>query len=316
MRSFRLGMFLASSLVLFLCAFAWAGPKEKELAVTYVKAPLNVPSILEKRLGIFEKAFAPEGVTVVYPELMAGPQQTQAMAAGSVQIAHCLGGASALMAAAEGVDLKILGIYSRAPGAFVILAKDPAIRRVSDLKGRKVAGPKGTVLHQLFVAALKREGMGVSDATFVPMGLPEGVAALLSGGVDAALAAGPAVAKAQEQGARILTDGRGLVEATTVIAAAGPFLREHPDRMRLFLKAHRSALTRMKERPEEALELTAEETGLTPAEVKAMLPLYDFDPTVRVSDMRDLAATQDFLLENGLMRRRVDLEALVLRKGF
>jgi sulfonate transport system substrate-binding protein len=220
------------------------------------------------------------------------------------------------MAAAEGVDLKILGIYSRAPGAFVILAKDPAIRRVSDLKGRKVAGPKGTVLHQLFVAALKREGMGVSDATFVPMGLPEGVAALLSGGVDAALAAGPAVAKAQEQGARILTDGRGLVEATTVIAAAGPFLREHPDRMRLFLKAHRSALARMKENPEEALRLTAEETGLTPAEVKAMLPLYDFDPTVRVSDMRDLAATQDFLLENGLMRRRVDLEALVLRKGF
>jgi sulfonate transport system substrate-binding protein len=315
MRSFKLSFIMAASLVLALCALAWAGPKEKELAVTYVKAPLNVPSIMEKKLGIFEKAFAPEGVTVVYPELMAGPQQTQAMAAGSVQIAHCLGGASALMAATEGVDLKIVGIYSRAPKAFVILVKDPAIKKVSDLKGRKVAGPKGTVLHQLLVAALKKEGLKASDATLVAMGLPEGVAALLSGGVDAALAAGPSVAKAQEQGARILTDGRGLVEATTVIAAAGSFLAEHPDRMKRFMEAHRSTLALMRDKPGEAQKLTAEETGLTPAEVKAMLPMYDFDPTIRASDLADLAKTQDFLLENGLMRKKVDLNVLV-KKGF
>jgi sulfonate transport system substrate-binding protein len=313
MRSFKRGFILATSLVLALCALAWAGPKE--LAVTYVKAPLNVPSIMEKKLGIFEKAFAPEGVTVVYPELMAGPQQTQAMAAGSVQIAHCLGGASALMAAAEGVDLKIVGIYSRAPKAFVILVKDPAIKKVSDLKGRKVAGPKGTVLHQLLVAALKKEGLKASDATLVAMGLPEGVAALLSGSVDAALAAGPSVAKAQEQGARILTDGRGLVEATTVIAAAGPFLAEHPDRMKRFMEVHRSTLALMRDKPGEAQKLTAEETGLTPAEVRAMLPMYDFDPSIRASDLADLAKTQDFLLENGLMRKKVDLNVLV-KKGF
>lgn len=288
---------------------AWAGPQD--LAVTYVKAPLNVPSILEKRLGLFDKAFAPQGIAVTYPELLAGPQQTQALAAGSVQVAHCLGGTSALLAAAGGVDLKIVGIYSRAPRAFVILVKDPAIRTVADLKGRKVAGPKGTVLHQLLVAAVKKAGLAPSDVPLLGMGLPEGVAALLSGGADAALAAGPAVPKALEQGARVLVDGKGLVDATTVIAMAGSFLAEHPDRARLFLKTHRAALARMKAKPEEALNLTAQETGLTPEAVKAMLPLYDFDPTLRPSDLAELERTQDFLMENGMMQRKVDLKGLV-----
>ena len=288
---------------------AWAGPQD--LAVTYVKAPLNVPSILEKRLGLFDKAFAPQGIAVTYPELLAGPQQTQALAAGSVQVAHCLGGTSALLAAAGGVDLKIVGIYSRAPRAFVILVKDPAIRTVADLKGRKVAGPKGTVLHQLLVAAVKKAGLAPSDVPLLGMGLPEGVAALLSGSVDAALAAGPTAQKAQEQGARVLVDGKGLVDATTVIAMAGSFLAEHPDRARLFLKTHRAALARMKAKPEEALNLTAQETGLTPDAVKAMLPLYDFDPTLRPSDLAELERTQDFLMENGMMQRKVDLKGLV-----
>ena len=45
--------------VLVAAGTAFGGPKD--LAVTYVKAPLNVPSILEKRLGLFDKAFAPQG---------------------------------------------------------------------------------------------------------------------------------------------------------------------------------------------------------------------------------------------------------------
>ena len=54
-----------------------------------------------------------------------------------------------------------------------------------------------------------------------------------------------------------------------------------------------------------------EETGLTPEAVKAMLPLYDFDPTLRPSDLAELERTQDFLMENGMMQRKVDLKGLV-----
>lgn len=304
--------FLSLSLLLCLVSVLPAGAAEK-IALTYVKAPLNVPSIVEKKLELFEKAFAADGIDVVYPEITAGPAQTQAMAAGSIQFANCLGGTSALLAASAGVDLKIIAVYSRAPEAFVLLAKDPSVTSVADLKGKKVAGPKGTVLHQLLATALKEASMGADDVQFLSMGLPEGVAALLSGSVDAALAAGPAAYKAQEAGARVVVDGRGLVDATTVIAVAGPFLREHPDRVRRFLDVHRQALTFMKEDKERAFSLTAEETGLDVSAVEAMFPLYDFDPEIRPSDVEELKRTQDFLVENGLMEKTVDVDALVTR---
>lgn len=305
-------MVFAVLLVSVLGGTALAADVE-DIAVTYVKAPLNVPSIVEKRLDLFEKGFGPLGINVTHPELTAGPQQTQAIAAGSVQFANCLGGTSALLAASAGVDLKVIAVFGRAPQAFVVLTKNPEVETVADLKGRKVAGPKGTVLHQLLVAALEREELKPSDLQFLSMGLMEGVTAMLTGSVDAALAAGPAVLKAQEQGARILVDGRGLVDATTVIAVSGPFLRENPELVKKFLDVHQQALAFMEENEAEALRLTAEETGLTPEGVAKMYPLYDFDPTIRPTDVEELKRTQEFLIENGLMDNRVDIENLIVR---
>ncbi len=307
----KLLLFLAITMILVAAGTTLAADV-KEIAVTYVKAPLNVPSIVEKRLDLFEKEFDPLGIEITHPELTAGPKQTQAIAAGSVQFANCLGGTSALLAASAGVDLKVIGIFGRAPEAFVVLTKDPAIKTVADLKGLKVAGPKGTVLHQLLVAALGRDGLKASDVDFLSMGLMDGVTAMLTGRVDAALAAGPAVLKAQGQGARILTDGRGLVDATTVIAVSGSFLREHPDLVDRFLTVHRQALDFMRDNEAEALKLTAEETGLTPEGVARMYPLYDFDPTIRPSDVEELEKTQEFLIANDLMRQRINVQDLVV----
>ena len=64
--------------------------KVEKISITYVKLPLNVPAILAKRLGLFEKEFGPSGISIERPELTAGPRQTEAMAAGSVQFASVL----------------------------------------------------------------------------------------------------------------------------------------------------------------------------------------------------------------------------------
>lgn len=303
-------VFVLVVLLLFVSE-GWAAPADT-VGVTYVKAPLNVPSILERRLGIFDQAMGELGLKVSYPEITAGPDQTRAMAAGSVHVAHCLGGTSALLAASEGVDIKIVGVYSRAPRAFTILVRrDSPIRSVRDLRGCKVAGPKGTVLHQLLSAALDREGLDMSDVQFIPMGIPEGVAALSSGAVDAALAAGPVVRLALGKGARVLVDGRGLVDGITLIAMSGQFMREHPEAARAFMRAHRKALQIMGNDRIKAIELTAQETGLSQGDVISMMSLYDFDPTIRDQDLKELEKTQNFLKRNKMMRKRVDLSRIV-----
>ena len=288
-----------------------AAANPKSISLTYVKAPLNVPSIVEKKLGLLEKEFAKDKIAVQYPEITVGSKQTEAMAAGSLDFAHALGGTSAILAAANGVDLKIIAIYSRAPKAFVVLTKGDKIQKVSDLKGKKVAGPKGTILHQLILAALAKEGLKPDDIQFISMDLPSSAAALMNGSVDAALSAGPDAIRAEKAGARILTTGEGLVEATIVTAVRGEFLQKHPDLVKRFLKTHTAAIEHMRSKPDEVLAMTAAETGLPAETVKLMLPLYDFSPTIKPSDIAELKRTQDFLLQNGMLKKSIEIEKML-----
>ena len=288
-----------------------AAANPKSISLTYVKAPLNVPSIVEKKLGLLEKEFAKDKIAVQYPEITVGSKQTEAMAAGSLDFAHALGGTSAILAAANGVDLKIIAIYSRAPKAFVVLTKGDKIQKVSDLKGKKVAGPKGTILHQLILAALAKEGLKPDDIQFISMDLPSSAAALMNGSVDAALSAGPDAIRAEKAGARVLTTGEGLVEATIVTAVRGEFLQKHPDLVKRFLKTHTAAIEHMRSKPDEVLAMTAAETGLPAETVKLMLPLYDFSPTIKPSDIAELKRTQDFLLQNGMLKNSIEIEKML-----
>ena len=83
-----------------------------------------------------------------------------------------------------------MSIYSRSPKAFKLFAKDDSIKTAEDLKGKKVAGPKGTILHELLVAYLNNAGMTEDDIEFMAMGIRM-PGSLAGGSVDAALLAGP-----------------------------------------------------------------------------------------------------------------------------
>ena len=288
-----------------------AAKKLDTISISYVKLPLNVPSIVEKKLGLFEKEFAPDNTKIIFPEITEGPKMTSALAAGSLNFCNALGGTSAILAAANGLDVKIIGMYSRAPKAFTIMVKNPDIKTVADLKGKTVAGPKGTILHQLLLAALSKQGLSGEAVNYVNMGIPQGVTALLSGDADAALVAGPAVPKAIEAGARVIATGEGLLDATIVIAVDNKFLQENPDAVKRYMKVHQQSLTYMKEHQEEVYRMAAEETGISVENVKAMYGWYDFDPSIKDSDIKDLEKTQDFLVQNGLLTQKIEIKKLI-----
>lgn len=305
-------LFLAAFLVLSVAVTgSFASDMPEKIGITYVKAPLNIPSIVAKYNMAFEKAY--EGVDLSFPELTEGPKQTAALAAGEIGIASCLGSTSAILAASEGLDLRIIGIYSRAPKAFMIVVKDPAIKGVKDLRGKKVAGPKGTILHQLLASALDKEGMSVEDVEFVQMDLSSGANALATGSVDAALLAGPAAYKALTTGSRMLKNGEGLLDATIVIATTGKFAKNYPKAISKFMEAHKKTLDWIKKNPEKAAEMTQKETGLPMEGVRMMTPWYDFDSSIRKTDIEELIRTQSFMMENGLQRKKIDINSIILR---
>ncbi|HWR42402.1 NrtA/SsuA/CpmA family ABC transporter substrate-binding protein [Sporomusa sp.] len=279
--------------------------------ISYVKLPLNVPSIVEKKLELFEKEFSKDNITVSFPEITEGPKMTAALASGSLNFCNALGGTSAILAAANGLDIKIIGMYSRAPKAFVIMAKNPDIITVADLKGKTVAGPKGTILHQLLLASLKQQNLPGDAVKFVNMGIPQGVTAMMSGDADAALVAGPAVPKAVEASGRIIATGEGFLDATIVIAVEGKFLQENLGVVKRYMKVHQQSLTFMKENPDEVYRMATDETGISVEDVKKMYSWYDFNPAITDNDIKDLEKTQEFLLQNGLLTQKVAIQKLI-----
>lgn len=288
--------------------------KVSEINLTYVKSPLNVPSIIQKQDDLFGKEFSKDNIAVNFHEITSGPDQTQALAAGELDFLHALGGTSALIAASNGVELEILNTYSRSPKGFMILTNDDSITSAKDLVGKKVAGPKGTVLHQVLIAALKNEGHTIDDVEYINMGIPEASAALADGSVDAALIAGPTALKAINSGSKVVANGEGLVDGIIVTAVSKDFADKHPDLVDRFLNVEKETLKYVDENFDEAMEKVANEVGLTVEETKEMYSWYDFNLDITDADIQSLKDTQDFLIANGLQEKEVNVEDLIYTK--
>lgn len=313
MRPIRLAL---AGLALALAAGpAGAASKIETLRVTYVASPFNVPSIVMRAKGYLDEAFAPLGIKVESPEITSGAQQVQALAAGEIQIASVLGGASAILGAANGVDVKVIAAYARGPKAYAIYARADGPADVKALKGKTVAGPKGTVLHQLLAAALARNGMALADVGHVNMDLPSARAALLAGKVDAALLAGNNALAVEAAGGRTVATGDGLIEPTTVIGARGDLIKEHPEIVAAYIAAHRKALAFMKSNPDEALRLAADEQKISVEDARRMMGWYDFTLRMTDRDVANLGADQDFMVEAGMLKAKIDVRRDLIAPG-
>ncbi|MCI4869308.1 NrtA/SsuA/CpmA family ABC transporter substrate-binding protein [Clostridioides difficile] len=293
------------------CAKKNNGEKLSEINLTYVKSPLNVPSIIQKQDDLFGKEFKKDNIKVNFHEITTGPEQTQALAAGEIDFLHALGGTSALIAASNGVELKILNTYSRSPKGFMILTNNNSIKSAADLVGKKVAGPKGTILHQVLISALDKEGLSMDDVEFVNMGIPDASAALSDGSVDAALIAGPAALKAMKSGSKLVANGEGLVDGIIVTAVSTDFAEKHPEIVERFMKVEKETLEYVNNNFDEAMEKVAKEVDLSLEETKELYAWYDFSLDITDKDISSLEDTQDFLIKNKLQEKKVNIKELI-----
>ena len=239
-----------------------AGSDLDKLVFTYVTSPLNVPTIIEKNQEIFEKDFGEMGISTEYAEITSGADQTQALASGDVQVLYAVGATSVILSAANGADIKVLNMYSRSPKAFCMYSKDESLTTPESLKGKTIAGPAGTNLHELLVSYLAQAGMSIDDVNYVSMSIPDAKAGLDGGSVDAALLAGSVAYNADKQGYHKVTDGEGLIKAIIAVATTQKFYDEHPEVIAQLEKSQQEIADFMKENPDETMSIVAKELDL------------------------------------------------------
>ena len=281
-----------------------------KLTVTYVTSPLNVPTIIEKDQGIFEKEL---GVPVEYAELTSGADQTQALASGDVQVLYAVGATSVILSAANGADIKVLNMYSRSPKAFCMYSKDESLTTPESLKGKTIAGPTGTNLHELLVSYLAQADMTLDDVNYVNMSIPDAKAGLDGGSVDVALLAGANAYNAEQQGYHLVADGEGLISALIAVATIQKFYDEHPDVIEKLNAAQEEIASYMADNQEATMETVAATLDLDVDAVKEMYGFYDFSTEITDADKEGFQKTADFMYESGMIENELDVNTLFIQ---
>ncbi len=98
----------------------------------------------------------------------------------------------------------------------VVVPQGSDITDAAGLKGKKVAYVQNTTAHYFLLKALESAGLTWSDIQAVPLSTSDGLAALLSGQVDALASYGNAIISAHANGATTVVDARDILSGNFV----------------------------------------------------------------------------------------------------
>ncbi|EER59652.1 aliphatic sulfonates family ABC transporter, periplsmic ligand-binding protein [Acidovorax delafieldii 2AN] len=249
---------------------------------------------------------------VTWTQFAGGPPVNEAFASGNIDIA-ALGDTPALVGHASGIDDRLIGLAYKGGGAQALLVRaDASYRRVQELRGKKVATLRGGNVHELLVLILAEAGLKLSDVEFINLGLQDMGTALLKGDIDAALAWDPVFTRLEYEGkARVLRDGKGLKNNLNPIIASATILKNRPDYVKAYLRAVERGAQALRAQPEASAKALAAGFGLTLEQTLRAFSRSEWVPSVDAEVRTELARSVGFLLDNRLMRNKIEVDRFV-----
>jgi sulfonate transport system substrate-binding protein len=285
---------LIVSFLLMPVARAQSAREKVELRIGYQKAASLF--VLQKAQGTLEKRLAPLNASVKWVEFPAGPQLLEGLNLGSVDVGY-VGEAPPIFAQAAGARFAYIGYDPAAPEAEAILVpKDSPIKAVAELKGKKVVLNKGSNVHYLLVRLLEKNGLKLSDVLPVYLPPADARAAFESKNVDAWVIWDPFSAAAEKAiGARVLADGKGVVNNYQYYLAERSFVAKNPRVIQALFDDSVEQGAWLKANLKKAAELIAPLQGLPVEVVELSLKRYEFNvrpvPDSVIADQQKLADT-------------------------
>lgn len=120
-----------------------------------------------------------------WKEFPAAAPLLEALGAGAIDTG-LVGDAPFTFAAAADVPVKAIGtIRQSRDGLAILVPRDSKIHSFEDLKGKKIATGRGSIGHQLILAALESHGWSVNDVQIVYLAPSDAKIAYTQGSVDA-----------------------------------------------------------------------------------------------------------------------------------
>lgn len=284
----------------------------KTINASYVSRPINVPSIAAQDKKMFETEFEKDAIQFKWHDLTTPDSQLEALASGSLDFANSLNNLSAILAKANGNDIKVISAYSAFPkGIALVAGSNTGISNEADLKGKKIGLQSGTMLYQMLVKDLGASNLTVNDITLVNMDSAAALTALLSGQIEATILPDPLLSKAIASGkATKIRSAEGLISGLSVIAVRSDFAEKYPDLVKRFLAVHKQSIDWSADNLDQALQLAADKNQMDIKAVKKMYPEFSFAMSLD-NAKEDLKQSAEFLKKEGMIPSDTDTEKLI-----
>ena len=241
--NFILGALLALN---FSASVAYAAAQEVRIAFFLEWATPNQEDKVKKA---FDRAF---GVPVKWTNFATGGEMTEAMLSGAIDISYSQGltpFVNAVNAKAPIILVDIAVLYGMG-GTTCVVSNASGITKAnaSDLEGKKVAVPLGTMADYVFKETMRVVGADPSRMKVIDMNPEDGSAALVNGDVAmACLFGGKSIKKAEEAGSKMLTVAEAKdagIAGIDITSVTNKFMRENPGMVRTFVEVTHEANAR------------------------------------------------------------------------
>jgi sulfonate transport system substrate-binding protein len=174
---------------------------------------------------------------IEWKEFPAAAPLLEALGAGAIETG-LVGDAPFTFAAAANVPVKAIGaIRQSREGLAILVPRDSRIHGFEDLKGKKIATGRGSIGHQLILAALESRGWSTSDVQIVFLAPSDAKVAYTQGSVDAWSTWEPYVSQEEVlfQSRRVIT-AEGLVPGIGFQVASFSAIRDKRPQLEDFLR--------------------------------------------------------------------------------
>jgi NitT/TauT family transport system substrate-binding protein len=224
-----------------------AQQKPVTVRVGYFPNITHAQALVGRAGGQFEKALGP-GVQIEWKAFNAGPAAIEALFANAIDLTYV--GPNPTVTGyvrSQGDAVRVIA-GAASGGASLVVRQGAGIQKASDFHGKKVATPQQGNSQDIALRAwLRANGLKPrekgGDVQVLPITNADQFALFLKGQLDAAWAPEPWAARlVHEAGGKIFLDERDLWPnrqfVITDLIVRPKFLKEHPDVVRNFLRAH------------------------------------------------------------------------------
>jgi NitT/TauT family transport system substrate-binding protein len=242
-----MGKKLATILSIFFAGLAATAQTPVTVRVGAFPNITHAQAMVGKANGTFEKAIGP-GSKIEWKTFNAGPAAIEALFAGAIDITYI--GPNPTISGyvrSNGEALRVVAGASSG-GAALIVRNDSGIQKPADFHGKKVASPQlGNTQDVALRSWIKANGLKTTDkggdVQVIPLANPDQLTLFVKKELDAAWAPEPwATRLIREGNGRLFLDERTLWPNGQFVCAnlivSTKFLKEHPDVVKSWLRAH------------------------------------------------------------------------------